>query len=52
MIMLVILLPLYSIVMVTFHIFSERLHVKPTGLSDGKVALFTNKKYDFAVHYL
>ena len=41
-----------SIVMTSVYILSKRLHRKCNGLSDARVASFTKKEYDFAVHFL
>ena len=41
-----------SIVMISVYILSKTLHRKRKGLSDARVASFTKKEYDFAVHFL
>ena len=38
--------------MISFHIFSKRLHLKRKGLSDAKEVFVTEKEYGFAVYFL
>ena len=38
--------------MISVYILSKTLHRKRKGLSDARVASFTKKEYDFAVHFL
>ena len=43
---------LSSIVMIIFHILSERVFLKPKGFSNARVASITEKEHGFAVHFL